>query len=169
MQLRSFIFVAAAIVGLGACQRAAEQTETPAAAESARAITDPAVVVRQIYDPYLVRDGNTPTLEQAAPWSARMAADIAAMRGRTEPGTAAPLDFDPVIAGQDYRLSDVATTTDSVVENSHAVVRASFTNIGQRQEVLYDLVWEEGRWKVDNIRGAIEGTAWDMREIVRSE
>jgi hypothetical protein len=167
MSARSFVVAIAAVAALGACQPAGDQTETPAATETARAITDPALVVRQIYDPYLVTDGNVPTLEEAASWSAQMTADIAAMRARTEPGSMSALDFDPFIAGQDYQLSDVATTTESLAENSHAVVRASFNNMGQRQEVVYDLVWEDDRWKVDNIRGDTQGTAWDMRQIIQ--
>ena len=35
-----------------------------------------------------------------------------------------PCDFDPLIDAQDYQLSDLNVTTDSVVENSHAIVTA---------------------------------------------
>jgi hypothetical protein len=42
-------------------------------------------------------------------------------------------------------------------------VRASFTNAGQHEEVLYDLVWQDDRWKVDNVRTS----EWDLRTIIR--
>ena len=71
------------------------------------------------------------------------------------------LDFDPLIDAQDYQLSDLNVTTDSVVENSHATVRANFVNAGAMSEVVYDLVWENGGWRVDNIRTS----RWDLRLI----
>ena len=67
----------------------------------------------------------------------------------------------PIIAAQDYQLSNLNVATEAVVEGSHASTRAAFDNSGTRTEVVYDLVWEDDRWKVDNIRG--EG--WDLRQI----
>jgi hypothetical protein len=91
-----------------------------------------------------------------------MASEIAAMHGRTAAGDAPSLDFDPIIDAQDYQISDVAAATEALAEGSHAVVRASFSNMGQRKEVIYDLVWQDDRWKIDNLRTA----QWDMRTIV---
>lgn len=161
--LRKVMIAAMAVAALGACQREQAPTEEPAqTTETQRAITDPAAVVRQSYEPYLTQGAQVPGLQEAAPWSDRMAADIAAMYARTQQGDAPVLDFDPIIDAQDYQLSDVTTATESLAEASHAVVRASFTNMGARHEVVYDLVWEGDRWKVDNVRTA----AWDMRAIV---
>lgn len=163
--MRKLILALAAVAALAACQQQQEtKTEDtpPPATEQGRAMTDPAAVVRQIYDPYLVEDETTPPLEEVAPWSAQMTADIAAMRGRTQAGDAPALDFDPIIDAQDYRVSNVTTSTEAVAEASHAVVRAHFTNLGHDQEVIYDLVWQDDRWKVDNIRTA----QWDMRRVV---
>lgn len=164
MRIHALILTLAA-VALAACSPPAQRnTETPPAAGDSRAIPDPAAVVRTLYAPYIVADAQPPTLEDAAPWSAQMRADITAMHARTEAGYAPSLDFDPIIDAQDYQLSNISATTDAVVEGSHAVVRAEFNNIGERQEVTYDLVWEEDRWKVDNIRTS----DWDMRVIVTS-
>lgn len=161
--MRVYGLMIAVVMALAACSPPQQSTRNPAESSArGRAITDAAAVVQALYGPYRVADGQTPLLEQAAPWSARMAADIAAMHARTAAGDAPPLDFDPIIDAQDYLLSDISTTADSVVEGSHAIVRARFTNIGEPQEVLYDLVWEGDRWKVDNIRTS----EWDMREIV---
>lgn len=155
----------AAVAALAACQREPETVEAqpPADASASRAITDPSTVVRGFYDPYLVPDGQIPPLAEAAPWSTQMAADLDAMFARSQAQGEPILDFDPIIDAQDYQLSDVRTTTDSIVENSHATVRASFTNAGAREEVLYDLVWQDDRWKVDNVRTS----EWDLRTIVR--
>ncbi|MGD9968258.1 MAG: DUF3828 domain-containing protein [Hyphomonadaceae bacterium] len=161
MRRRELMLALSAAV-LAACQQEQTDIETPSADVASGAITDPAVVVRQIYDAYLADGDRPPSYRQAVPWSAQMTADLAAMDARVPAGESGPLEADPVIDGQDYALSDVSTVTDGVVEGSHAVVRASFTNIGERREVIYDLVWQDNRWKVDNIRTA----QWDMRNIV---
>jgi len=59
------------------------------------------------------------------------------------------------------RIASGALTSEALVEASHATVRARFQNGGLNEEVVYDLVWEDDRWKVDNIRA--EG--WDLRAI----
>jgi hypothetical protein len=86
---------------------------------------------------------------------------LEAMSARSQAMGEPILDFDPLIDAQDYQLSDLNVTTDAVVENSHATVRASFNNNGQPAEVLYDLIWENGAWRVDNIRTS----NWDLRQI----
>lgn len=150
---------------LAACQREPEKVDAPpeAGTGAGRAITDPAAVVRQFYDPYLVPNGQIPPLAEAAPWSAQMAADLDAMFARSQAQGEPILDFDPIIDAQDYQLSDVRASTEGIVEGSHATVRASFTNAGQPEEVLYDLVWQDNRWKVDNVRTA----EWDLRTIIQ--
>lgn len=155
--MRAFVMGLALIFALGGC--GAQEAKAP---EAARAITDPALVVAQLYDPYLVRDGQTPGLLDSAPWSNRMRGELEAMIARSNEIGEPILNFDPLINAQDWVLSDVATTTDAVVEGSHAVVRANFLNGGLREEVIYDLVWEDDRWKVDNVRAA----EFDLRAII---
>ena len=40
-------------------------------------------------------------------------------------------------------------------------MRVTFNNATTPTNIIYDLIWEDDRWKVDNIRG--EG--WDLRQI----
>ncbi len=165
MRRRDLMLGFGATAVLAACQREPEAVETPPEDTSAaRAIPDPASVVQSFYDPYLVPDGQIPPLAEAAPWSAQMSADLQAMFARSQAQGEPILDFDPIIDAQDYQLSDVRAATEAIVEGSHASVRASFTNAGQHEEVLYDLVWQDDRWKVDNVRTA----EWDLRTIIRS-
>lgn len=165
MRRREMMLGLGALAALAACQREPETVETPPEDTSAaRAITDPASVVQSFYDPYLVPDGQIPPLMEAAPWSAQVSADLQAMFVRSQAQGEPILDFDPIIDAQDYQLSDVRAATEAIVEGSHASVRASFTNAGQHEEVLYDLVWQDDRWKVDNVRTA----EWDLRTIIRS-
>jgi len=91
-----------------------------------------------------------------------MRGQLEAMMARSQANEAPILDFDPFINAQDWMVTAVAVTTDGVVANSHATVRARFTNLSDEDEVVYDLVWEGGGWRVDNIRH--EG--WDLRQII---
>lgn len=162
MRRRNLVLGFAAVAALAACEREPAKVETPPVTDTG-AVTDPASVVVRFYDPYLAPDGQIPPLMEAAPWSAQMNADLQAMFQRSQAQGEPILDFDPIIDAQDYQLSDVRTATEGIVEGSHASVRASFTNAGQHEEVLYDLVWQDDRWKVDNVRTAL----WDLRTIIR--
>ena len=99
MQRRKLLLGYAAAALLAACQRDPQTPETPtqASADAGRAITDPATIVRQFYDPYLVPDGQIPPLAEAVPWSAHMAADLDAMFARAQTQGEPILDFDPII------------------------------------------------------------------------
>jgi len=162
--MREILLGLALVCAVGACGPREAEEAPPAAqeAEAPRAITDPAAVVRTIYEPYLEPEGRPASLTEASPWSARLRRELAEMQTRSMEMGEPILDFDPLINAQDWQLGEIAVRADSVVEASHAVVRASFTNAGQREEVIYDLVWEDDRWKVDNVRGA----EYDLRAIV---
>lgn len=152
-----------AVALLAACQREPEQAEPPAPAPDA-AIADPASVIAPLYERYRTDPAATtfPTLLEQAPWSSAMRGQLEAMMARSQANEAPILDFDPFINAQDWMVTAVAVTTDGVVANSHATVRARFTNLSDEDEVVYDLVWEGGGWRVDNIRH--EG--WDLRQII---
>lgn len=156
---RRELILALSAAALAACSPPqADNTETP---DANRAVTDPAAVIRSLYDKYMTPDAQFPEFREQAPWSNDMWAQIEAMTARSEALNEPILDFDPLIGAQDYQLSDLNVVSEAVSEGSHAVVRASFNNANVRTEIIYDLVWEDDRWKVDNIRG----DGWDMRQI----
>jgi hypothetical protein len=155
---RRAIVLGCAAVALAACSRQDTKTED---APSAQPTSDPAEVVRALYGPYLGQGAQPAEFRDQAPWSADLWAQLEAMVARSNAINEPILDFDPVIDAQEGDLANLNVTTEAVAENSHAVVRASFTNSGQPREVVYDLVWQDGAWRVDNIRTA----AWDLRQI----
>lgn len=158
MQRRTLLTVAAVAV-IAACTPPASN-EAPEQA-AAPAGPDPAETVRPLYDRYLTEGATFPSLEEQAPWSASMLAALQAMMARSQAMGEPILDFDPLIDAQDYQLSNLNVATEAVAANSHAVVRASFTNSATPTEVIYDLAWENGGWRVDNIRTS----RWDLRAI----
>jgi len=164
MRRRGMLAGAIALTALAACSREPETADAPAP-ETAPSFPDPADSVRPIYDPYLNQSESPPAFRDQAPWSADLWRQLEAMVARSNAQNEPILDFDPIIGAQDYELSDLTVTTDSVVENSHAAVRARFTNLGQSTEIVFYMVWENDAWRVDNITGAVAGSGWDLRQI----
>lgn len=163
---RRTIILGMAAAALAACSPPAEKAEAPPAGEinpASAAIIDPAILVRGFYERYRTDAMTTvfPPLELQAPWSEQMRNELLAMMSRSEARNEPILDFDPFIGAQDWELQNVNVTTDAVSENSHAVVRAAVTNAGFSEDIVYDLVWQNGEWRVDNIRGR----DWDLRQI----
>jgi hypothetical protein len=146
--------------GAAALLAACSRQRAKAADSEAAPAPDPASVIRPLYDRYL-EGGEFPDFRHQAPWSADLGRQLEAMTARSAALNEPILDFDPLIDGQDYQLSDINVATEAVVENSHATVRAAFTNFGEPKTVIYDLVWEDGGWRVDNMRTS----AWDLRQI----
>lgn len=166
--LRWFV-LAAALLMSGCSQQTPQAPEsvaekTPPAA--ATQIPDPAGLIRPLYDRYLTPpnpDEEPPPFSRQAPWSAAMSTAIQALEARANTDPYAPaLDFDPFTHGQGGAITNVQVTTDAVAENSHAVVRAMFTRAGAPDEVVYDLIWEDGGWRIDNMRGS----DWDLRAFL---
>ncbi len=155
---RRELMLALGAAALAACTPPQQgQDEAPA-----RAATDPAAVIRPLYDRYMTPDAEFPSFQEQAPWSNGLWTLLAAMSQRSEQINEPILDFDPIIGAQDYQLSNLDVANEAISEGSHAVVRARFNNATTTQtNIVYDLIWEDDRWKVDNIRG--EG--WDLRQI----
>ena len=157
MRKREFLIGLA--LALAACSPPQQgKQETPDASAGG---VDPATVIRPLYDRYMTPDAQFPSFQEQAPWSNALWALLSAMVARSEQINEPILDFDPLIGAQDYQLTNLNVASEAVSEASHAVVRASFDNAGARTEIVYDLIWEDGRWKVDNIRG----DGWDLRQI----
>lgn len=156
------VILAAALLALTACSQPPQQ---PAAEDPA--ITAPGDLVRSLYGRYLNPDPNAPfpALEEQAPWSAAMRQELVDMIARSNAADAPILDFDPFVNARDGATSALRVETESVVDNSHAVVRASFMQDTRAEEVVYDLIWENGAWRIDNMRSA----DWDLRQIARSD
>jgi hypothetical protein len=152
---RRALLVSMTVFAVAGCSR--QQEKAPA---SGAGMPDPAAIIAPLYQPYLAHAPLT-ALQDQAPWTARLHTQIAAMLARSATADEPILDFDPIIGAQDFELSNLTLSTEAVVENSHAVVRADFTNLGRAQTIVYDLAWEDSGWRVDNIRGA----AWDLRQI----
>jgi Protein of unknown function (DUF3828) len=91
---------------------------------------------------------------------------------RTKKGDGGPVDFDPVTNSQDPDVksfkvaaekqgADKATV--AVTIESHQ--REARTNAADKT-IRYDFVQEAGQWKVDDIKGAVDGSPWSVRALL---
>jgi hypothetical protein len=134
--------------------------------------TDPAEAVRQLYAPYM-KDGDQ-TLsafdnetERARRFSASlvraMSAYFKSQEKADEPGG---LDFDPIVNGQDYAITDLAVSVDVQADGRSALAVAAFKNFDEAAKLRYRLVQEAGVWRVDNIE-SLQDPVWDLRAILK--
>jgi hypothetical protein len=72
------------------------------------------------------------------------------------------IDYDPIVNAQDYSISNLKIDVDPPANSDKAHVVARFDNQGQKTTVEYDMVVEDGAWKVDAIRS---GTG-DFRQLI---
>ena len=138
--------LAALTLVLAACSPPSATTATSSAAETETSADD---VVRALYAPYLA-GGDTPAWFVAAP----MTAELRALYNRANSANAgdAIIDADPIIAAQDFQLSDLAVSLEAPPAHGRAVVTARFKNMGADSQVHYDMIENGGAWQIDNIR-----------------
>jgi hypothetical protein len=88
----------------------------------------------------------------------------------TPKGDVPPIDFDPVTNSQDPDVKSFKVVAEKL-EADKAVVAATITGHLLRfkvsdNTVRYDFVREDGKWKIDDISGTIDGEAWSIRGIL---
>ncbi|HLG84058.1 MAG TPA: DUF3828 domain-containing protein [Bradyrhizobium sp.] len=81
------------------------------------------------------------------------------------------IDFDPVTNSQDPDVKSVATATEKL-DADKATIAVTLT--GHRAErgnaadqvIRFDFVHEGDKWKMDDIRGAVDGQPWSIRAML---
>jgi hypothetical protein len=91
---------------------------------------------------------------------------------RTRKGDVGPVDFDPVTNSQDPDVKSfkVAAETQAAdkatiavtIEGHQPDARANAAD----KTIRYDFVQEAGQWKIDDIKGAIDGSPWSVRALL---
>jgi hypothetical protein len=103
-------------------------------------------------------EGNVPRTRIAHFFSKELTAlivkDGELSKKNNEPGV---LDFAPLYGSQDLDIKNIAVGK-AVVAKSGATVTVSFTNYGKKQTAKFDLVQEDGAWKISDIHYA-DGSA----------
>lgn len=127
---------------------------------AALAFDTPEEAIEALYAPYLA-DELPPDRE---PYFSEHLNGLFAEDAREAGGEVGSIDFDPVIAGQDYQISDF-DLDDVSVDGDTALVSVFFKNMGETQSLLFDMVLEDDGWKVDDITSLPPGPEWQLSEI----
>ncbi len=81
-----------------------------------------------------------------------------------------PIDFDPVTNSQDPDVKSFKVVAEKL-EADKAIIAATITGRIPRGKpsdntIRYNFVREDGKWKIDDISGTIDGEAWSIRDIL---
>lgn len=131
------------------------------AAVAAQSYETPEALIEAIYEPYTT--GNFPE-DAMQVYSKGMQAQFQHDLEITPDGDVGALDFDPFVDGQDYQLTDLSIGAPGIAGDS-ATVDVTFNNMGEPRALTYDLVFEDGSWKVDDIASSLGDFPWRLSEL----
>jgi hypothetical protein len=137
---------------------------TPALAQDRN---DPVGLIQSIYKTYQTDDPGLPHV-----YSRRLQALVDADEKNTPEGEVGRLDWDVFVDGNDWRISKLQVTL-AAQSGDRAQVRASFDNHGKPRRIVFDLVRENGRWLIDDIRSMKDAAwskpLWTMSKVLAGE
>lgn len=88
----------------------------------------------------------------------------------TPKGDVPPIDFDPVTNSQEPDVKSFKLEAEKL-ETDKAVIAVTITGRMPHAKpsdntIRYNFVREDGKWKIDDISGTIDGEAWSIRDIL---
>ena len=132
-----------------------------AAAIAAPFDSDPVSLIKAIYATYTA-DNDNPGLPRI--YSKRLQALIDKDEKETPEGMVGRIDWDVFVDGQDWKLTELKIALVSKSADK-AQVRATFKNFGEPSNQLFDLVREDGHWRIDDITKTLP-PRWTMSKIL---
>jgi hypothetical protein len=121
--------------------------------------SDPVSLIKAIYKTY-AEDKPLPKHI----YSKRLQVLIDKDEKETTKGMVGRIDWDVFVDGQDRKLTELNITLVSK-SAARAQVRAGFKNFDQSSNMLFDLVREEGGWRVDDVSKTLP-PGWIMSKIL---
>ncbi len=88
----------------------------------------------------------------------------------TKKGDAGPIDFDPVTNSDEPDVKSFKIAAEKIEADS-ALIAVTLTGRMARAKasddiVRYKFVRDDGKWKIDDISGTLDGDAWSLRDIL---
>lgn len=128
---------------------------------AAQAYDTPKALLEAFYEPYFTGE----FYEDETPFrSAALQALYDADAASTPAGEMGALSFDPYIDGQDFDLTDL-TFSEPQIDGDTAIVDVNFNNFDQAQHLVYDLVFENGGWRIDDVVSTNPENQYRLSEI----
>jgi hypothetical protein len=125
---------------------------------------DPKGLVAHAYAPYEAGGFYEELTELFSPTLKQLWDEMAA---RSEAEQAPIIDFDPLVNGQDFHLTDLIVA-DPVMDGDSATIAVSFLNFGEPQELRFSLVRGAQGWKIDDIE-AYGQYPWRLSELLAAD
>jgi hypothetical protein len=126
---------------------------------------DPVTLIAAIYKTYTdIRPGEDGMPGLAGIYSQRLQALIDKDAQETPEGEVGKIDWDVFVDGQDWQLTEL-NIVPIAKDEGRAQVRATFKNFGEPRDILYTLVPEDGRWRIDDIEETLK-PRWTMSKIL---
>jgi hypothetical protein len=142
--------------------------------------SDPAAIVKAIYQEatkgksdggyFILGDKNL----RRRLLSKSLLAALTQAEAKVEPGDEGPIDFDPVTNAQDSVVKSFTVASEKQDGDSAviAVTLIDRKDVAPRKFaadriVRYDFVREDNRWKINDLRGAIDGEPWSLLKILQ--
>jgi len=91
----------------------------------------------------------------------------------TPKGDVGPVDFDPVTNSQEPNVKSFKAVAEKL-DAGNATIAVTIARRGAQRAkpvdntIRYNLVRDDGQWKIDDISGASDGEAWSIREMLAS-
>ncbi len=123
--------------------------------------SDPVSLIKAIYATYTA-DNDNPGLPHV--YSKRLQALVDKDEKETPEGEVGRIDWDVFVDGKDWKLTELKIALVSKSDGT-AQVRATFKNFGEPCNQLFDLVREEGHWRIDDVVKTIP-PRWTMSKIL---
>jgi hypothetical protein len=82
----------------------------------------------------------------------------------TPAGEMGALSFDPYIDGQDFDIADFEIGAPGIA-GEYASADVTFTNFGEPRSLTYELVFEDGGWKIDDVVSTNPDNEYRLSEI----
>ena len=82
----------------------------------------------------------------------------------TPEGEMGALSFDPYIDGQDFDIADFEIGAPGIA-GDYASADVTFTNFGEPRSLTYELVRENGGWKIDDVVSTNPDNEYRLTEI----
>lgn len=120
---------------------------------------DPLALIKAIYATY---ETDNPGLDHV--YSNRLQALLDKDAKETPEGMVGRIDWDVFVNGQDWKLSDVNIALVSKT-GDRAQVRAIFKNFDNANDMLFDLVRENGAWRIEDVQNTLP-PRWTMSKIL---
>jgi hypothetical protein len=113
----------------------------------AQTFDTPEAMLEAFYEPYFIGEFSD---NEAAFRSRALQALYDNDAQVTPEGEMGALSFDPYIDGQDFDITDFAIGAPGIA-GDYASVDVTFSNFGEPRSLTYELVLEDGGWKIDDV------------------